>query len=189
MESVTTPEGADVGQQEVVVSIEKSLENHPLSNKFPVRLPVWWARRGAVGPHPLLPGVTGRFILLRHVKKFGRVTGLLAKVMRAPKELRRPLDDLNSLLWELSDGTHTFGEICNLLDATFHERVAPVVERSSSALNQLTALNFIAILDLEFKGAWPLGPGIDPSGELEPPASTLELDWQPIYGDEVGEEE
>ena len=31
-----------------------------------VRLPVWWGRRGAAGPHPDLEGVTGRFVVIRH---------------------------------------------------------------------------------------------------------------------------
>ena len=56
-----------------------------LDGAYPIRLPVWWARRGAAGPHPELEGVTGRFIVIRHTKRFKRFEGLLARLLRAPK--------------------------------------------------------------------------------------------------------
>ena len=148
-----------------------------LEGSFPVRLPVWWGRRGAAGPHPDLEGVTGRFIVIRHPKKFKRFEGLLAKIMRAPKELRRPLDDMNSLLWELCDGSRTFGEICMLLDSTFHERIAPVKDRTAAAITRLNQLGLIGLSHKRFDGDWDSGPGIDPSGELEAPDEKLNLDW------------
>jgi len=148
-----------------------------LEGSFPVRLPVWWGRRGAAGPHPDLEGVTGRFIVIRHPKKFKRFEGLLAKIMRAPKELRRPLDDMNSLLWELCDGSRTFDEICMLLDSTFHERIAPVKDRTAAAITRLNQLGLIGLSHKRFDGEWDSGPGIDPSGELEAPDEKLNLDW------------
>ena len=36
------------------------LEHHPLADKYPVRLPVWWCRTGEAGPHPDVDGVTGK---------------------------------------------------------------------------------------------------------------------------------
>ncbi len=148
-----------------------------LNGAYPVRLPVWWGRRGAAGPHPELDGVTGRFVVIRHPKKFKRFEGFLAKIMRAPKELRRPLDDMNSLLWELCDGTRSFEEICDLLDATFHERIAPVNERTTAAITRLNQLGLIGLSPKPFDGKWERGPGIDPSGELEEPHANLNLDW------------
>ena len=67
------------------------LENHPLADKYPVRLPVWWCRTGESGPHPDVDGTTGKTIVLRFEKTFGRIERIFAKLMRAPKELRRPL--------------------------------------------------------------------------------------------------
>jgi len=148
-----------------------------LDGAYPIRLPVWWARRGAAGPHPELTGVTGRFIVIRHPKRFKRFEGILARLLRAPKELRRPLDDLNSLLWELCDGTRSFEEICNLMDSTFHERIAPVAERTTAALTRLNQLGLIGLSKVPFDGEWERGPGHDPSGELHPPDERLELDW------------
>lgn len=148
-----------------------------IDEAFPVRLPVWWGRRGAAGPHPELPGVTGRFVVIRHAKRFGRLEGLLARLFRAPGELRRPLDDMNSLLWELCDGTRDFSTLCRLLDDTFHERIAPVEERTAAALARLNQLGLVGLSTTSFEGDWPLGPGIDPSGDLEPPDPRLDLEW------------
>ena len=97
--------------------------------------------------------------------------------MRAPKELRRPLDDMNSLLWELCDGTRDFGEICDLLDTTFHERISPVKERTAAAITRLNQLGLIGLSNKPFDGEWECGPGMDPSGELEEPNVKLNLDW------------
>ena len=66
------------------------LENHPLALQYPCRTPVWWARVGDVQKDPSLVGVSGRKIVLRIPKQFGRIEGWFAKVLRAPKEIRRP---------------------------------------------------------------------------------------------------
>ena len=148
-----------------------------LSGAYPVRLPVWWGRRGAAGPHPELPGISGRFIVIRHPKKFRRFEGFLAKIFRAPKELRRPLDDMNSLLWELCDGTRSFEELCDVMDTTFNERIAPVVERTAAALTRFNQLGLIGLSKSPYDGEWERGPGFDPSGELLPPDEKLNLEW------------
>ena len=148
-----------------------------LEGAYPVRLPVWWGRRGAAGPHPELDGVTGRFIVIRHPKRFRRFEGLLARMFRAPNELRRPLDDMNSLLWELCDGTRSFEEICELMDSIFHERIAPVVDRTTAALTRFNELGLIGLSMTPYDGNWERGPGHDPSGDLPLPDERLGLDW------------
>jgi hypothetical protein len=148
-----------------------------LSGAYPVRLPVWWGRRGPSGPHPELDGITGRFIVIRHPKKFGRFEGFLARLFKAPNELRRPLDDLNSLLWELCDGHRSFEEICELMDSTFHERIAPVADRTESALIRFNQLGLIGLSKTPHDGNWERGPGHDPSGDLADPDEKLGLDW------------
>ena len=148
-----------------------------LEGAYPVRLPVWWGRRGAAGPHPEIEGVTGRFIVIRHPKKFGRFEGFIARIMRAPKELRRPLDDMNSLLWELCDGTRSYEEICEILDTTFNERIAPVGERTEAALTRFNQLGLIGLSKEPFCGDWERGPGHDPSGDLAHPDEKLGIDF------------
>ena len=94
------------------------LQQHPLANKYPVRLPVWWCRTGEAGPHPTVDGCTGKRIVLRFEKKFGKIERIFAKLMRAPHELRRPLLEKNSVLWELCNGQRTFAQICEHMNST-----------------------------------------------------------------------
>ncbi|MED5486475.1 MAG: hypothetical protein VYB40_02070 [Candidatus Thermoplasmatota archaeon] len=148
-----------------------------LEGSYPVRIPVWWGRRGVPGPHPDVEGVSGKFIVIRHPKSFRKIESFLARILRAPKELRRPLDDLNSVLWELCDGKRTFEEICDLMDCTFHERIAPVRERTSSAIVRFNQLGLIGLSKRPFDDEWDIGPGIDPTGELGTPDTKLELEW------------
>ena len=143
---------------------------------FPTRAPVWWGRRGPAGPHPERSGVTGRQIVIRISKTLSGLEALLSRILRAPKEVRRPMDDMNSVLWELMDGTNQFIEICHLMDATFHERIAPVDERLQAAVNQLVSDGLAIVRQTPFKGEWNISSRYDPSGKLLPPSSSLGLD-------------
>ena len=153
-----------------------------LVGSFPIRAPVWWGRRGDSRPHPELPGVSGRFILLCHPKSFRRFEGMLAKLLRAPKDLRRPLDEMNSLLWELSNGHRTFEEIVEIMDETFTEQIAPAPERTEAALRLLGERGFLLFSKTEFEDVWLTGPGINPSGEI---IKINGVDTSPIDGDKI----
>ena len=112
-------------------SRDGSTMNRIPQESYPTRAPVWWGRRGTAGPHPEEAGCTGRMILIRHPKNLSRLESLIARITKAPNDLRRPLDDMNSLLWELIDGTRTLSEINSFMNSTFHERIAPTEERLS----------------------------------------------------------
>ena len=142
-----------------------SVEVSELSKHYPVRLPVWWARTGIAGPHPITKGGSGRQIVLLFQKKFNKLEKIIRIIFKGPKVLRRPLDDLNSLIWELCNGLRSFDEICRIMDVTFHERVAPVAERTAMALRQLERLGCLAIIENKFDGGWEIGPGIVPNGQ------------------------
>ncbi len=160
------------------------VEEHELADKYPVRLPVWWARRGGAGTHPVTAGVSGRRVVLRFEKKFNRLERMAHRLLGGSKEIRRPLDDLNSLLWELCDGNRSFAEICRSLDSTFHERVAPVQERTALGLRNLKMLNCIAILDEPFADGWPTGPGVTPPNQNLPELDeALDFDAEPLDGE------
>ncbi len=149
----------------------------PYSEKYPCRLPVWWGRYGDIGPHPEGVGISGRKIVIRIEKKFKKIESLFAKILRAPKELRRPLDIMNSLLWELCDGTRTFEEICLQLDSTFHEEIAPVVNRTTHGIASLISNNLMLALDEPLAGRWNIGPGITPAGQtLDDADERLKID-------------
>ena len=141
------------------------LEHHPLADKYPVRLPVWWCRTGESGPHPEVEGVTGKTIILRFEKKFGRIERLFAKLMKAPRELRRPLLDKNSVLWELCNGKRTFAEICHCMNDTFHEEVSPVVHRTLAGIKVFIGLNVMKFVDQKESIQWNTKPGSIPAGQ------------------------
>jgi len=157
----------------------------PYSDKYPCRLPVWWGRYGEIGPHPEGTGISGRKIVIRIEKKFKRIESIFAKILRAPKELRRPLDKMNSLLWELSDGTRTFQDICEQLDSTYHEEIAPVVNRTTLGIASLISNNLMLALDEPLGGKWNIGPGITPAGQtLEDADERLNIDFSLLEGEE-----
>ena len=116
-------------------------------NSFPIRLPVNWYTKEPIGKHPDLPGITGKRVIIVIEKKFNLFEKIFAKLFKAPEKLERPLDDMNSLFWELIDGSRTFDEICDIMDNTFHERIAPVSERLNSSLINLINLNLAIIID------------------------------------------
>ena len=135
---------------------------------YPTRAPVWWGRRGPAGPHPEVVGCSGRLILIRHPKNLSRFESLIARITKAPNDLRRPLDDMNSLLWELVDGTRTLSEINSYMDSTFHERIAPAEERVEASISNMMSLGLVVVRTSPFNDEWSTSPLHDPSGELPP---------------------
>ena len=160
------------------------IEDHPLSTQYPCRTPVWWARVGPVAKDPNLPGVSGRRVVLRIPKQFGRIEGWFAKLLRAPREIRRPLDQMNSLLWELSDGSRTFGEICRVMDEVFREEIAPVMQRTAAAIGLFQRNNLALMLEEPLNRRWTVGPGQTPEHQtLAGLSDELDYDSSPLDGD------
>jgi hypothetical protein len=126
---------------------------------------VWWARTGEIGKQPNERGVSGKKVVMRIEKKFSRFERILAKVFRAPKELRRPLDQMNSMLWELCDGHRTFDDICTVMNLTFHDEIAPVIHRTELAISQFLQLNLMIIKKEPLNQKWKVGPGLIPDGQ------------------------
>ena len=103
--------------------------------------------------------------MLRIEKKFGRIERVFAKMMRAPRELRRPLLDKNSVLWELCNGQRTFAEVCQLMNSTFHEEVSPVVHRTHAGIQVFIGLNVMRFVDNVDQIEWTTTPGEIPYGQ------------------------
>ena len=80
----------------------------------PVRIPVDWEFKGEAGIHPEIEGITGRNVVLLIEKKFSRFERFIAKILKAPKVVRRPMHHTQSMLWELMDGVRNFEEICEI---------------------------------------------------------------------------
>ena len=112
----------------------------------PVRLPVEWEYRGDPGLHPDIEGITGREVVLLIEKKFTRFERLLAKVLKAPKVVRRTMHPTQSLLWELIDGERNFSDICGIMESVYHEEIAPVEDRMKAYLEVFVRLNVATVL-------------------------------------------
>jgi hypothetical protein len=78
-------------------------------------------------------------------KDFSLVERFLARVLRAPKYLKRPLDKLNSALWELMDGSRSFGEIIEIMEECYNEEIVPAHERCSSSIDRFMELNLVIL--------------------------------------------
>ncbi|MGB0265107.1 MAG: hypothetical protein ACPGSV_00695 [Candidatus Poseidoniaceae archaeon] len=113
---------------------------------IPVRLPVEWEYRGDAGLHPDIDGVTGKEVVLLIQKRFTRFERVLAKLMKAPKVVRRTMHPTQSMLWELMDGERNFSEICNIMKSVYHEEIAPVEERIKAYLEVFVRLNVATVL-------------------------------------------
>ena len=70
---------------------------------------------------------------------------------------------MNSMLWELCDGSRTFSEVCLVMNDVFQEDIAPVLQRSAAAIGLLQSKNLMLLLDEPLNGRWSVGPGKPPS--------------------------
>lgn len=112
---------------------------------IPVRLPVEWEYRGEPGLHPDIDGVTGKEVVLLIQKRFTRFEKILAKLMKAPKVVRRTMHPTQSMLWELMDGERNFSEICTIMKSVYHEDIAPVEDRVKAYLEVFVRLNVATV--------------------------------------------
>ena len=116
-------------------------------NQFvPIRLPVEWEYRDDAGIHPDIEGVTGREVVLLIEKRFTRFEKFLARLMKAPKVVRRTMHHTQSMLWELMDGERNFEEICAIMKSLYHEDIAPVEDRIKAYLEVFVRLNVATVL-------------------------------------------
>ena len=65
--------------------------------------------------------------------------------LSAPTVVRRPLDEMNSKLWTLMDGTRTLDQIIFEMDHFFEEKIAPAPERVSRSIAKFVELGFITL--------------------------------------------
>ncbi|MBL6731470.1 MAG: hypothetical protein ISP82_00795 [Candidatus Poseidoniaceae archaeon] len=145
------------------------VDKHEYSGLYPCRLPVWWGFYGKVGLRPRLDGISGKAVVLRIEKRFNRIEKVMAKLFRAPKEVRRPLDVKNSMLWQLCDGSRSFEDICTILDSLYHEDISPVIDRTAAGINLLKSKNLMTLLSESFNGKWAIEPGITPDNQTLKP--------------------
>ena len=99
---------------------------------YPARNLVKWEREGDR-------------VVLTYKKDFTKFERGLQKRLGGPDVIRRPLDEKGSRIWELCDGQHTLQDICDEMDALYHEDIEPVLDRVWKFLEILLKLNLIRL--------------------------------------------
>lgn len=94
-------------------------------------------------------------------KQFGKFEKMLAKFLTAPSEVRRTLDNMNSELWVLMDGSNSLSEIIMKMDRKFSERIAPVSERVSKSIAEFIELGLAVIVHDPKTIDWSVHPTSD----------------------------
>ena len=152
------------------------IEDHPLYNQYPIRMPVYWGFRGEAKKGSHRNELSGREVVIVLHKTASRLENIMMKLFKGPKILKIPLLEKNSILWQLCDGTRTFSEICSNMDLIFNEEIAPVIQRTALALEQLKSKKLIIMVDESSAPNWEKKPlFIDP--RLDPELfENLELD-------------
>jgi hypothetical protein len=112
---------------------------------YPVRSPVDWSYRG-------------ERIVLVYPKNLNRFERALKKFIGGPDDIMRPLDEVGTLLWEMSDGEHSLLEIFISQQKRYREKVEPVDKVVGGLLETMLKLGLIR---LEFH---PGGKGSEQSG-------------------------
>jgi hypothetical protein len=65
-------------------------------------------------------------VVLKYPKNFNRMEKALHRVLKGPEDILRPLDEVGTLLWEMSNGENNLLDIYRKAQDMFHERVEPV---------------------------------------------------------------
>ena len=101
-------------------------------NTYPVRNQVKWLKKD------------DRVVLI-YPKDFTKFESWLQKRIGGPEVIKRPMDEIGSIIWIMCDGKHTVNDICTELDATYHEDVEPVLDNVSKFLEVLLKSNLIRL--------------------------------------------
>ena len=154
----------------------EGIDDHPLNHQYPVRMPVYWGFRGEAMKGSPDKGLSGREVVIVLLKTSSKLERILMKLFRGPKVLKIPLLEKNSILWQLCDGKRNFAEICYAMDNIFNEDIAPVIQRTALALEQLKKRKLIVMVENVKSAEWDKNPlYVDPRLDSEL-FSDMELD-------------
>ena len=99
---------------------------------YPVRTNVRWRKKNGI-------------VVIIYPKSLTRFEKKLQKRIGGPEEVRRTLDERGSIIWELCDGRYNIKEICDVLDARYHEDIEPVLEYVHKVLVVLLERNLVRL--------------------------------------------
>ena len=118
------------------------------TDSIPIRLPCLWeygisydTPSKTLGDH----GISDKQVVIIIEKDFNRLEWVLARLTGAPRLLRRPLDKLNSALWELIDGNRTLSQITHIMEDCYEEEIIPARQRCSASISKLIELNLVEL--------------------------------------------
>ena len=97
-------------------------------------------------------------VTLRHEKTMSRLEKLISKIFNAPKEILRPLDEMNSYLWNIMDGTRNLNQIILEMETKFQEKIMPVEERVTKSILNFIRLGFVVIVMNSDEIVWDIEP-------------------------------
>ena len=124
------------------------MSSHIDTNSIPIRVPCLWEYGNSYDtPNRILGdnGLSDRQVVIIIQKEFNRFEWLLARLTGAPRLLRRPLDRLNSGLWDLIDGNRTLSEIIQIMEDCYEEEIIPARQRCSESISKLIELNLVEL--------------------------------------------
>ncbi len=84
-------------------------------------------------------------VVLIYPKNFTRFEKFLHRHIGGPDDIRRPLDEKGTFIWNMCDGEHNVHEICQASYDEFHEDIEPVLRRVWGFLETLLRLNLISM--------------------------------------------
>lgn len=90
-------------------------------------------------------GITDKQVIIVINKDFSYLEGFIARITGAPKILKRPLDYLNSALWELIDGNRTIFQISQIMEECYGEDIIPANHRCKASISRFLELNLIIL--------------------------------------------
>ena len=90
-------------------------------------------------------GISDKQVVIHIEKRFNYFEAFIAKFTRAPKLLRRPLDKLNSALWDLLDGKRTLFQISQIMEECYGEDIIPANVRCTASISKFIELNLVII--------------------------------------------
>ena len=109
---------------------------------IPVRLPVLWYIN------------SNNIVTIEYDKKFTRFESLLSKILKSPKILKRPLDNMNSHLWILMDGTNNVENIISKMELLFQEEIIPAEGRIKKSIITFFDLGLITMINKKEEIIW-----------------------------------
>jgi len=104
-------------------------------------------------------------VVLIYKKSFSRFERWLHKLVGGPENIRRPLDDMGTEIWDLCDGEYNIGEICRIMDDRYHEKIEPVLPRIWGFIEMLLKRNLVYLEKPGERGTENIKPPLMDEGE------------------------